>query len=97
MLDKFFDLVLPRRLQHYLFDRLYSYHKAMNVLNQHVVACYEQFLTVCGRGTTSIHVLQICRRLQHALAPCLTRRAGGCCTVAALVACKGGASIVTLT
>ena len=96
MLDKLLNLVFPSWLQHYLFDRLNSYHEAVNVLNEHVVASYEQLLSVCGRCPTRVHVLQICRRLQYTLAPCFTCRASGCCTVATLIASKGRASVVAL-
>ena len=87
--DEFFNLVLPRWLQHHLLDRLDSNHEAVNILNKHVVASYEQLFSVCCRWTTRIDILEICRRLQHALAPSFTRRTCGCSPIAALVASKG--------
>lgn len=44
VLDKLLYLMLPLGFQHHFFDRLYRYHEPMDVLDEYVVACDEQFL-----------------------------------------------------
>lgn len=52
VLDEFLNLVFPLSLEHDLFDGLDCDHEAMYVLNEHVIARYEELLSAGSRGHT---------------------------------------------
>ena len=61
VLDEFLNLMLPLGLEHDLFDRLDSDHEAMYVLNEHIIARYEELLSAGSRS----HTLKITCGLEH--------------------------------